>query len=325
MFKSNLSSVTIVIATLSVGILIGRSFPSAKPVADNEIVQPSELRNHLGQVSHEDFEDYLQLKNQKEKYEKADEILAKMMLIFLTDLGLQNSKDKMAVAKQLLDGVKRTEPLVSATPLQPPLPVPSTPMTSAVAVNPTPNRQGQAAAVGSHSSNAILQQGEQALNQIASEEQAKDFLKSVTLDNLFPSLAEAQALKPNQLQTLNGRFTGKVIFDEKAGKSDVEWDVHIDFESSGVGDNAVGSTEVQLFKSGQSQAFSHTRGRGNLKGFQSFAGGSDAILISIVASGNDNYFQLYAPKNLGYLVGNYYAKTGPGVFQKTGTVSLQKQ
>ncbi|MCO4795306.1 MAG: hypothetical protein KC493_16425 [Bacteriovoracaceae bacterium] len=40
-----------------------------------------------------DIEDYVSLKNQKEKYLKADELLGKVMLIFLADLGLHLNKN----------------------------------------------------------------------------------------------------------------------------------------------------------------------------------------------------------------------------------------
>jgi len=60
----------------------------------------SQFKGKLTELTEIDFDEYLRLKNMEEKYRKADEILGKAILLFLADLGLKISEDKVAFAKK---------------------------------------------------------------------------------------------------------------------------------------------------------------------------------------------------------------------------------
>ena len=74
------------------------------------------LQEKFSDLDKVDIEEYLQLKTQKEKYEKADEILTKIMKIFLVNLGLRISQDRVKSVETHLSGKKsnsRREEVVS--------------------------------------------------------------------------------------------------------------------------------------------------------------------------------------------------------------------
>lgn len=52
-------------------------------------LQNSDLNFRLFSISEKEFKEYQNLKDQKSKYDKANEILAKMVLLFIADMGLQ--------------------------------------------------------------------------------------------------------------------------------------------------------------------------------------------------------------------------------------------
>ena len=55
----------------------------------------SDLKEKMAQLVDTDFQDYQRLKSMKAKYESANMILAKIMKIFLADLGLRISQSQI--------------------------------------------------------------------------------------------------------------------------------------------------------------------------------------------------------------------------------------
>lgn len=58
-----------------------------------------DAREKLQLISETEYEEYLTLQSAKEKYEKADEMLGKMMLILIADIGIRLSKTSSDAAK----------------------------------------------------------------------------------------------------------------------------------------------------------------------------------------------------------------------------------
>ena len=79
------------IFTLTVGIALGFYWSESRY---------ARLRERLTFLTENDIDDYLRLKRMEEKYAKADEILGKAMLIFLTELGLRLSDAQKEFAKK---------------------------------------------------------------------------------------------------------------------------------------------------------------------------------------------------------------------------------
>jgi hypothetical protein len=98
-------------AILLVGIAVGYSLrgtpessPQAPPPvhADQESADGRRLRDiqeKLARFSTQDLEDYVRLKNLEEKYKKADELVGKMILILLADVGIRVSMEQERFAK----------------------------------------------------------------------------------------------------------------------------------------------------------------------------------------------------------------------------------
>ena len=84
------------------------------------------LKQKLTQLTETEMDEYLSLKSQEAKFRKADEILGKAIMIFLADLGLRLSDDKVAFAKNAINRLPVVEPKESPK-LPQPLPVESSP------------------------------------------------------------------------------------------------------------------------------------------------------------------------------------------------------
>jgi len=68
-----------------------------------------------------DYEDYLKLKTDAEKYKKADEILGKIMAVFIADLGI-HFKEKASVSPT--PSIATSAPVLPVKTQVPPLPTP---------------------------------------------------------------------------------------------------------------------------------------------------------------------------------------------------------
>ena len=262
------------------------------------------LKNKFDQLNNVDFDEYLNLKNQKEKYEKADEILGKILLIFLSDLGLRVTDKKIEVVKSHLVVDQRSE---------------ATSRRSSDGGHSKSEIKTEAASeTKSHVSSNAWTKNEKNIEQVTSELEGKDFLNSVVIDDLFRELKYSKNLNQDQLLQINGSFTGRIAFDNKSKTS---WEVELELDGYHKDGKAEGKCSIILSKEGRS--FSHTSGNGDLRNFKAFAGKSKAILVS--ANSDRGVFQLYFPSNINTLIGNYYHKQSIGKYKKTGTVTLTRR
>lgn len=287
---------------------------SSDPVdvpADLESAQKLEdLKAKFIKLSEEDYAEYLQIKDERAKYQKADEIMGKIILLFLADLGVRVSKDQLSFAKE-------------STEKRAPRPAPADIRGESNAV-----RMGKSAALSEargeiSPTKQLAMKGvvgnEKELDDIYSDKEVEDFLNKVTVTNLFDQLRQARALDRGQLRSLRGTFTGQVHFDDPAKK---RWDVKLIFQGREQEGELTGRAKVELSKDGK--AFSTSRSSGNLgKNFSSLPGTSRGILVE--ANGGEGYFQLYAPQRLNSLVGLYYHREKVGEFKRTGVVTLFRQ
>ena len=101
------------IVTLILGIFLGGTFFAGSPIKKgslatlkSEKVQPdNDLHRKLKELHDIDIQEYLSLKEQKAQFIKANEILGKMMTIFLADLGLRVGSSEIQKIKKKLLGI----------------------------------------------------------------------------------------------------------------------------------------------------------------------------------------------------------------------------
>ena len=271
------------------------------------------LKSKFVKLSEEDYAEYLQIKDQRARYQKADEILGKIILLFLADLGVRVSQDQMKFAKEGSAPLGAVEP--NSRPLK----------------NRQDGRRRKKAATASEGSVAKPQPNlpskgldkilasEKKLENVYSDEEVEEILKQVTLDNFFDHLRSSANMSVSQVERLSGMFAGKVHFDDSSKTS---WDAKIIFSGRLEQGGLKGSAKVELSKDGKT--FSNSRSKGNLgKNFKSLPGGSQGIIVE--ANGGDGYFQLYAPPRLNSLVGLYYHRQRIGEFKRTAVVTLFRQ
>lgn len=90
--------------TFLLGLTLGRYFLPVKQKAlflKDEKAQS--LKEGLLKLHAEDIKSYQLLEDAQEKYQKANEILGKVMLIFLANLGVEYTSQEQAVARKLIE------------------------------------------------------------------------------------------------------------------------------------------------------------------------------------------------------------------------------
>jgi hypothetical protein len=176
------------------------SFISARtlylqPVQTNEsgIYQEKYLRlkRQIEQIHAVDFEEYMQLKEQKEKYLKADEILGKIFLVFLAEAGLKLTQKEIKHLKQ--KGVTIPEP--------PPVSLSDGP--------PCPQLPSQQSFLPKDDTSWLKHERLQGANKLT-----EDDTKALEIKDLFGVLKKAKNMGLAEAQKLDGTFEGAITPDK---------------------------------------------------------------------------------------------------------------
>src|SRR5665213_3193658 len=120
---------------LAVFVAVGIAFFSGLHFGSSRTPQKIGICLDLAELSSDEMQDYLLLKDQKQKYDKANEILARIMQIFIGDLGLHAAGEQsckinstefpLAVAIAPVHELPvRQVPSAAASPQEPPPVVP---------------------------------------------------------------------------------------------------------------------------------------------------------------------------------------------------------
>lgn len=80
---------------LAVGIAFLYGFQLGSSRLVKKVQKLEGIRHEFSELSNDELKDYLNLKDQKMKYDKANEILAKIMQIFIADLGLHSAENQV--------------------------------------------------------------------------------------------------------------------------------------------------------------------------------------------------------------------------------------
>jgi hypothetical protein len=252
----------------------------------------SAAKKNLVAISKTEYLEYTEIKDQKAKYEKADELLGKIMLLFLADIGF-----KLKPQAEVIPNVAMASADASS--------LPSNNKIEALAQpNPEPASSKPLSAQSVFFRNASSQKG------------IMDRLNESLLTDIKTQSARGNYLNQRQIKILEGRFTGTIqLFDKTRTTLEVVWDLIPDYSKNPV----AGTFHLKI--SGPNRN-SESNGSGGFKNITTLENDSNGFLVD--ACGGDCYLQLYynSPSNQFY--GNYYESKDNKNFARVGVISLRK-
>lgn len=274
---------------------------SPSPSADDTYkLKYENLQKKIQQIHDVDFEEYVQLKEQKEKYLKADEILGKIFLVFLAEAGLKLSQKNIQQLRQ--QGVV----------------LPKEPEKALLEAQEAPCKPTKGAA------GALIKEDVDWLKNekiFGADKLSEDEAKSLEIKDLFSVLKKAQPMGMGVAQKINGAFDGTITFE---GPPFV-WVMQLELEVTG--ENSSGVVEGKyksVLSEPNKEPFSSSNGDGTQDQFL-VTENSQAIFMKLKAKNKDNYIQVYITDGNRKLVGNFYEAVTLDQFKKTGTVSLTRR
>lgn len=296
------------VVLFAVGFVSYKAGQRSAPAAQSAEQIEDQVKAELIELTRKDFEEYQSLKTLEDRYKKADEILGKIVTIFLADLGLRLGYHPTNPA--LLDAacaIAAPTPIPSVTPT----PEPTPQMMSQETPKPTPTpaprawTRGESRVYGSHD-----------------EFEALAELRKLEIPDLFSTLKDSKSLNNREAMDIDGRFQGEIsFFDRKTHKTDwyIEWEVQ--YQSA----TKDGRSFIALTRKSDGKTFSRTRsgtGKGLVTDNFMRPVGSKALIVNVY--GDDGYIQIYPLGNKNTWVGNYYEKAKLGEYKMVGQVKLNK-
>ncbi len=296
--KVLVSSVTLVLLGIFADHFLVSKFESEKVAAkveSNTCTPPADddlksLRTRLAGISEKELHDYLATNSAEDKLRKADEILAKVMQIFVADIGYKISAQEMSKLGQ-----------------------PSVPSTTNQAVDTQPTPKPLETASTPTKATVAFHKPRLTVSQILNDAQEKEFLKTIAENEFSSSLKASKTLTKQMAQQLNGRFAGFINFS----KDQKQWKAEMTFEGEVQSGKLQGSHDILLSDAATGKSLSHSRGRGELD--RSYSSNEGAYIIEV---GGD-YLELYYFPALEQLSG-YFLEIQKGEYKRVGTVVMQR-
>lgn len=284
-------AIAFVVGFFSHNFFIPNRAPEETPI-DAKCEDLAQAKSNLVALSQSEYLEYTKIKDLKEKYEKADELLGKVMLLFLADVGFKTLK---------------TEPLDYSI---------STPKTETTPSPEPPAEASPQEIVGLKTPANIPGRGAQIRN-VNDEKRTQAILTNSIIEDPKVSLAQGSSLNRRQIRLLEGRYLGSVkLFDRKRGDLSVVWELTPDPTKNrltGTFSLSIHGTDVN----------SDSNSSGTIDTIASLAEDRDGFLVR--ACGTRCYLQLYYNSRSDQFYGNYYEvseKTGKSM--RAGTVELRK-
>jgi len=271
------------------------------PQSGSESPLNPDLRQKLQNLANVDLEDYYRLKNSEEKFLKADEILGKIMTIFLADLGLHMSQGAVSASHEKFVPAptsKSPDPL----PARPNVPVPM-----AKAETPKPNAL------------QLNQKAEAKLAAVRDDRDVPSLLRQTQIENLDEALRSTKifANRTETASSLNGSFGGRGNLHYE--NQDHLWDVSITVKASMSASELNGWYKLELSENGHS--FSTSNGSGRVP-FKEFERGSQAVFME---AGDKIQIQFYYLKELDQVACNIYRRSTQDLpYALIGTAVLKR-
>lgn len=278
-------------------ILIGQTSKSQQEDISSfeQCQQLDQAKTNLMQISQHEYLQYTQIKDLKEKYEKADELLGKVMLLFLADVGFR---------------MQKTEPPVAAACDPIPAHVNTVNTTDKFSQESWPATQ---AAVTATSAIALVNKSA-LVRTLDSQEKIQQFLSENLIENPKKEFADYNPLTARQIQLLEGIYSGEInFFDKKKSPYTIFWNLFPE-------KNGEGRYELRIEGDGTNNV---TSGKGQFKNISTLSTDKNAFIIE--ACGDSCYMQLYYNAPFNQFFGSYYEKKGNDrKFARTGLITLHK-
>ena len=296
----------VIAAVLIFGLGVYAGSTALRPAQESQPAIPASGLEKLQSLAEGDLEDYYRLKSMEERYLKADEILGKMMVIFLADLGLRVSKGAQDAAQNRAVITERSEPAKAPASQSSPAPASLTVVTSEDKAKPLFDR---------------LNSNERGLLQARDERGVDGLLRRVRISDFGTALGASKGFmnRGDTLGSLNGGFEGRsrVRFDGRFEG----WYVHLEVAAAMQKGKLAGQVRTRLLKDGKVFSDSNSNGD-NLEVFREFAGDSAALLVKV----NDKlYLQAYYLKELDMLATNIYRRANEAEgFEHIGSAQLKR-
>ena len=296
---------------LSLGYYLGRGSqePNSSAVQTQTQSQPrvNLIKEKVQQLTDQEIQEYYLLKNEQEKYRKADEILGKVVLLLLQDLGIRVSETTKTAA---LDQPKSQSQIADAANLN----------QSEVFTNP-PDAVKEIVKPNEAAPANPWVMNEKKLSEVSSPSEVAEYLQQVKIENFEESLKQSKSFtNSNQnLSDLTGRYKGPAqVFNR--GKNTV-WEIELNLEANMRGQVLRGLSHILISENGKT--FSNSKDRGEVMNLREFSGGSQATLIRASPSIN---FQTYYIKSREVMIGNIYQlNKGTIQYEYIGTFELRRE
>jgi hypothetical protein len=296
---------------LSLGYWLGSRKQESKSaqvvLAEPPPSQVDSIKEKFQSLTDLEIQEYYLLKNEQEKYRKADEILGKIVLLLLQDLGVRVSESTQKAAQEQSNKITnqsfnqvglnqeasyKTETSVASKPL----PQASSPLNPWV-------------------------QNEKKLSEVSSPTEVAEYLNQVKIENFEDSLKQSKSFtNTNQsLSELTGRYKGAAQVVNR-GKNTV-WEIEMTLEANMRGPTLRGLSHILISENGKT--FSNSKDSGEVMNFREFSGGSQATLIRASPSIN---FQSYYIKSREAVIGNVYQLNKTTIqYEYIGTFELRRE
>lgn len=272
-------------AIFALGIFAGRP-QQVPPVQETPPALRDTVRGKLQAICDSDLTDYYRLKTLEERYKMADEILGKVIKIFLADLGLHLSPKTLSSVR---------DALAQQTPERP------APESAAQAGNGKTTIKSPDAKPTSTSA-APDPTKEEALANIRDEQDVNDLLSKLRIGDLYAALRSTTDVSSSNenFLAIAGKFSGTANVT-KAGANKL-WTIDLTVSITKREEKLAGSMSLILSENGK--AFSSKSGDGDVSSdFKEFGNGSQALLIHASPS---RYLQIYYLKSMDAIAGNFY-------------------
>lgn len=278
----------------------------------------SSLRERIQSLVDKDLADYERLKSLEEKYQKADEILGKVMTILLVDLGIRVSPQLRAhLQREITKEADRLESMPKTAVAEKKALVSETPTLRAVVTEPALEASG-----GILAEIKAKTKFENRIEELRSDDDIQGFLTNtrISAPRAFLNQANEFSNQNHLLTVLNGTFSGRasVTVENRARIWDVE--VYLNARPDGPEQNITGSMRTRMAENGHT--FSQGSDEGGVPSLREFSEGTRAMVINASPT---VFFQVYYVPQLNSLIGNVYQRTSrSSEYSWIGTLQLKK-
>lgn len=306
----------LVIALLGilVGVFVGYIFgkhQEASSMAKSETAQlaaPSASGDtdlhQLQAFAQGELADYYRLKTMEERYKKSDEILGKIMLILLADLGVRVSSQTENAIHESANGAHKAE------------------MAAAVAAAYKPAERATTV-IGGNSQQAVSPQTMRRapLEDLRNDHDVDGFLRASRIGDFNETLRTARGFSnaTRLLEDVKGKFTGEAKIVQ-GGKPKM-WDIEIRLDGRIEQGKFNGDLKVLMSENGKT--FSNKSGTGNLSNdVLEYPSDPRAILFEAAPG---TYLQAYFVRRLDAIIANMIEKNeATGTYETIGSMQLRR-